>query len=164
MENEPMKQFPLLLGLVLYAASQLPTATAQTAPKLDDGMRPYGSYHGGEVDSISLPGGNLNIHIPIISFPQRGGKLNVEYFLRLTSKNWEQKWVSVPTDPNGGYLKFVYRQQGSHSPDPNVVMVSNHHLIVKNSMVTDGAPNNNLYNSFAVETPDGSSREAPGLH
>lgn len=153
-----MKQFPLLLVvLVLSAASQLPPATAQTAPKLDDGMRPYGSYHGGEVDSISLPGGNLNIHIPIISFPQRGGKLNVEYFLRLTSKNWEQKWVSVPTDPNGGYFKFVYRQRGSHSPDPNVVMVSNHHLIVKNSMVTDGAPNNNLYNSFAVETPDGSS-------
>ena len=105
-----------------------PFAAAQTSPNLDDGMRPYGSFHGGDIDSISLVGGNLNLHIPIISYPQRGGKLDVNYFLRLTSKNWEKKWFPSPSCLSCGYYKWVYRVRGSRAPDPDIVLVSNHHL------------------------------------
>src|SRR5260221_7454964 len=38
---------------------------------------PFRTYHGGDIDSINLSNGKLNIDIPLISYPQRGGKLNL---------------------------------------------------------------------------------------
>lgn len=52
---------------------------AQTLSGLEQGMKPYGSYEGGDIDSISMVNGNLTLHIPLISFPQRGGKLKASY-------------------------------------------------------------------------------------
>src|SRR5260221_4112820 len=42
---------------------------------------PFRTYHGGDIDSINLSNGKLNIDIPLISYPQRGGKLNLGFAL-----------------------------------------------------------------------------------
>lgn len=47
-------------------------AVAQNDPSLDTGLKPYGSYHGGDLDSVSLTNGNLTLHIPLAGYPQRG--------------------------------------------------------------------------------------------
>ena len=64
------------LAVVLFAFSFSQLAHAQTLPPTssDDlmGMSPYQSYHGGDIDSISLTSGMLNINFPFLSYPQRG--------------------------------------------------------------------------------------------
>jgi hypothetical protein len=60
---------------------------AQSNPNLDTGLKPNGSYEGGNIDSISLSNGNLTVHIPLFSYPQRGSipaNLNLSY----NNKNW----------------------------------------------------------------------------
>lgn len=47
-------------------------AHAQVDPNIEQGMKPYGSYEGGSMDSVSLTNGNLTIHQPLWSAPQRG--------------------------------------------------------------------------------------------
>ena len=56
--------FTIVLGL------SFGTAVAQNDPTLDIGLKPYGSYHGGDLDSVNLTNGNLTLHIPL----SRGAK------------------------------------------------------------------------------------------
>jgi hypothetical protein len=44
------------------------------------GVQPFQSYDGGNLDSINLGTGTLSLHIPVVSFPQRG-KLHLNYGL-----------------------------------------------------------------------------------
>lgn len=64
--------------VLLFAAM---AANAQTVAGAEQGMKPYGSYEGGNIDSISMVNGSLTLHIPIISYPQRGGKLHMDFYL-----------------------------------------------------------------------------------
>lgn len=61
-------------------------AFAQADVNVEQGTKPYGSYMGGDIDSVSLTNGNLNLHIPLVSYPQRGGRLKLEFFLRYNNK------------------------------------------------------------------------------
>jgi RHS repeat-associated protein len=51
-------------------------------PTLERGLKPYESFEGGAIDSISTNNGNLNLHIPLVSYPQRGGKLHFGFYLK----------------------------------------------------------------------------------
>lgn len=68
----------VLAGLLLTAA---PRASAQADPQMDQGLVPYKAYQGGAIDDISLSTGDVYIHIPLVSFPQRGGKLTLQFKL-----------------------------------------------------------------------------------
>jgi len=63
-------------------------AFAQTNVNEEQGLKPYDSWHGGDLDSVSLTNGGLSLHIPLASFPQRGN-LNLSFFLRFSSKGWQ---------------------------------------------------------------------------
>jgi RHS repeat-associated protein len=67
---------PLMLAFV---AAFVPSSRAQTTPDLEEGTRPYGAYDGGQFDSVNLASGKMNIKIPLISYPQRGGKLKLSF-------------------------------------------------------------------------------------
>jgi hypothetical protein len=86
----------LLLALA-FAALRSTTAAAQTNPNEEQGLKPYDSWHGGELDSVSLTGGGLTLHIPLASFPQRGD-LDLSFFIRYSSKQW---WVKPGRVVNG---------------------------------------------------------------
>ena len=72
------------VGALLLLAVSL---TAQTNPNLEMGLKPYGSFEGGAIDSVSLTNGNLTIRIPIFSYAQRGS-IPGEIHLSYNNKSW----------------------------------------------------------------------------
>jgi len=74
---------------------------AQSQYEFDEGMRPFGAYQAGDVDSTNLSNGALSVTIPLISYPQRGGKLKLEYTLRYHS-GWSQAIYSCDLVANTG--------------------------------------------------------------
>ncbi len=68
-----------ILALSAFAPSQ---STAQAVdPTGGAGVKAYGAYHGSSIEHISLETSKLITNIPLISYPQRGGKLRVEFAL-----------------------------------------------------------------------------------
>ena len=57
-----------LLSIILLSVF----AAAQVDPNIEQGLKPYGSFEGSNMDSVSLTNGNLTIHLPLWSAPQRG--------------------------------------------------------------------------------------------
>lgn len=69
-----------LCGLCAFA--QAPGPDAQ------QGMTPFAAFQQGDIDSINLGTGNVFVHIPLVSYPQRGGKLRLAFNFYDTNKNW----------------------------------------------------------------------------
>ena len=61
-----------LLVTIFVVTFGFVSAFAQNDPTLDTGFKPYGSYQGGDLDSVNLSNGNLVVHIPLAGYPQRG--------------------------------------------------------------------------------------------
>ncbi|MBZ5524872.1 MAG: hypothetical protein LAP21_21785 [Acidobacteriia bacterium] len=111
----------------IFVISALP-ALAQTNLNEDQGMKPYDSWHGGDLDSVSMTSGGLVLHIPLASFPQRGN-LDLSFSVRYSSKQWKQKlvrnhnaiWVPVPNSGTQIVSSVDWWMQGSSSAvtDPN---------------------------------------------
>lgn len=62
----------LFLVNALYAHGQDPAG-------LEQGIKLFGSYDGGNIDTVSMVNGSLSLHIPLVSYPQVGGKLKVGF-------------------------------------------------------------------------------------
>jgi RHS repeat-associated protein len=73
-----------LLSVVLFSLSY---GFAQSNPNEEQGLKPYESWHGGDLDSVVLTNGALALHIPLVSFPQRGN-LDLSFSLFFSSKQW----------------------------------------------------------------------------
>ena len=56
-----------VIALPVALAAQTPPATPE-----DMGLKPFGAYHGGNFDTVSMSNGNLFVKIPLFSIPQRG--------------------------------------------------------------------------------------------
>ncbi|PYV67975.1 MAG: hypothetical protein DMG96_37710 [Acidobacteria bacterium] len=67
----------IVLGFSLFAQSY--------DPVLETGIAPFQTYGGGNSDSVNLATGNLSLHIPLVSFPQRGGVLHANFLLSYNS-------------------------------------------------------------------------------
>lgn len=78
------KLFSLLFVSTMIA---LP-AYSQQDPTVDAGFKPYGSFQGSDIDSVNLENGNLMLHIPIASYPQRGGQLKFSISTHYNNTNW----------------------------------------------------------------------------
>lgn len=92
---------PALVALALFASSLL--AIAQNDPIAEQGIKPYGAYHGGDIDVVSLVNGKLDLHVPIYSLPQRGGKMSLGFTLRYNNPTVTYNQVIV-----NGVLKGYY--------------------------------------------------------
>jgi len=102
---------------------QIMFATAQTLAGLEQGIKPYGSYDGGDIDSISMVNGSLTLNIPIISYPQRGGKLHMGFKLVYANTILQPYAACNPvthTCNNAGY-QVNHRLQSSDQPPVSVV-------------------------------------------
>lgn len=88
--------------LFLTAATCVPPALGQSAPltpDLEEGMKPYGSFHGGDIDQVSLSSGKLVLNIPLVSYPQRGGKIKLGFAIRwqnITPRLTEVCYINPP--------------------------------------------------------------------
>src|ERR1039458_4555054 len=84
--------------------------SAQNPQDFNSGLTPYQGFHGGDIDSINMASGNLNLHIPLISFPQRGGALRLSFAINYNStvvkrtyhccgQNGYNLWTGVTGNP-----------------------------------------------------------------
>ncbi len=78
--------------LCLFASCSL----AQVSPNLEQGLKPYGSFQDGNIDSVNLFNGNTTVHIPLVSYPQRGD-LKMDFFIRYNDKQWQYRQFSTGT-------------------------------------------------------------------
>jgi len=61
-----------LIVLSLLSATGSSRLWAQVDPNIENGLHPFGSYVGSDIDTVSLTSGNLSLRIPLFSIPQRG--------------------------------------------------------------------------------------------
>jgi len=105
-----------LVFAVIFVAA--PASQAQVSPNLEQGIKPYGSYHGGDIDSVSLLNGNLFVKIPLYSLPQRGTELVMGSSLTYNDKGFNLNTVGTcpPTKGSTCHLQYVARATAQLSP------------------------------------------------
>jgi len=57
-------KFAKLLQLFVIICAFNNLLSAQSAPNLENGFKPYGSYDGSSIDTVNLQNGNLMLHLP----------------------------------------------------------------------------------------------------
>jgi RHS repeat-associated protein len=72
---------------------------AQDSPNLEIGLKPYGSYQAGKIDVVNLENGNVSLYQILRHIPQRGGKLDLDYYFRYNNKSYT---VDSNCDPLAG--------------------------------------------------------------
>src|SRR5260370_36769610 len=91
-----MKVLVAVLAIILAGSA---SAVAQRKVNEEQGLKPYDSWHGGDLDSISMTNGGLVLHVPLASFPQRGN-LDLSFMVRFSSKQWQIRGVCTGQPPN----------------------------------------------------------------
>src|SRR6267154_4538174 len=90
----------LLLIIPVFCVSN---ACAQDNPNLEIGLKPYGSFRGGNIDSVSMNNGNLFVRIPLWSIPQRGG-VGLSFSVVYNNKGYS---VAKRCPPTGCYYQWT---------------------------------------------------------
>jgi len=67
--------FPLVAGGQLVSTQQA-------------GISDNQSFQHSDIDSVNLSNGNLNLHIPLVSFPQLGNNLKLSFGIRFNAPEW----------------------------------------------------------------------------
>ena len=88
----------LTIALLTLVMAGVPVRTSAQAVN-ENGILPYGTYHGGDIDQVSLSNGHINIRIPIKDYPQRGGRLKLTFIVRYNNLLWNQTQSCVPGAP-----------------------------------------------------------------
>ena len=87
----------LLTALVALGMAR---GNCQTNVTEEQGLKPYDALTGSDIDSVSMTNGSLTLQIPLASFPQRGGRLGLSFFVRFSSNSWTVTKTCEPaTDP-----------------------------------------------------------------
>src|SRR5215813_6001639 len=90
-----------IAALLVFFAAFVAKTYGQTDVNLAQGLEPYKTYMGGNLDPVSLTNGNVALHIPLVSYPQRGGRLNLGFFLRYNNKAFRPNGTSWMFDGIG---------------------------------------------------------------
>jgi len=137
------------LGVLALFISNAQPLYAQGDPNTQRGVRPFGSYNGGNIDTIDLSNGSLAVDIPLISYPQRGGKLGLGFKLHYRN--------------NGNYYDVSCAPQGSPCGADGLYYFDHGFSIVRegefaarvNCLPILGDPLNSHQCSAAIEMSDG---------
>jgi YD repeat-containing protein len=154
----------LVKSLLFFLLLNVLAANAQTLSGVEQGIKPYGSYEGGDIDSVSMANGSLTLKIPLISYPQRGGKLHVGYSLYY-SNPWLQPWASncndytKHCDETGYDLVYYANPAGYGYVNPNGATFGTAMAAANDSVPSVGvvfeSPNSNLVKYYTLTEPDG---------
>jgi len=80
-----------LLPCVLLLAAVTSAVPAFAQDDIESGLKPFGSYHGGDIDSISNVNSRLFIAAPLSSYPQRGPLLSVDTAIQYNNSGYRYK-------------------------------------------------------------------------
>lgn len=81
----------LLAVCFIFSAS----AIAQITPDMARGLTPFASYNQGDIDNYNPANGNLFLKIPLLSYPQRGRNLHLDYYIYYNDKQWQLDFSQV---------------------------------------------------------------------
>ena len=87
--NRVRRLIPLLAALALLFGLRATPLRAQESAGEEQGLKPYGTFHGGDIDQVSMVNGKLTLNIPLVSYPQRGGKLHAGFSLIYHNPSYE---------------------------------------------------------------------------
>ena len=122
---------------------------AQSQPNTENGVKSFGSYTGSDIDTVNLQNGNVMLHIPLFSYPQRGG-LGLGYSVQLNSKNWQ---VGQFYDTNN-ILLYRWMLAGQ----PGLSLTGSYDVLVQRGRTITTDLNGNVTEAdfdYAVRTADG---------
>ena len=85
------------LGLFIFLNSFSNSIYAQAADEA--GVKPFATLQGGAVEDINLSNHTLNLHPTLVSYPQRGGKLEFKLVVNYTNATWQEKEICLPGIP-----------------------------------------------------------------
>ncbi len=129
-------------------------------PVQDVTDNPLKSYHGSDIDSIELATGNLSVKVPLISYPQRGGVLHLDFSLI---------YSGVGGKPGTALIEYAIPNSGGRATWLLADVGGNHSLPVFGSfqttynnfpglkMVNTQTGNSTSYTQGWIIDPDGSS-------
>ena len=120
---------------------------AQGDPTFTQGLKAYGSYHGGDIDAISLENGKLDLHAPLLSYPQRGD-LQMNFTIRYNNPTFSVTQICVE-GTNCQYLTASARTAGWLGQGVSVVPDFGAFSV---SVAAEGS-------TFMIDLPDGGSHE-----
>jgi RHS repeat-associated protein len=83
-----------------------PTSTHQFASTPAPGMSSLHTFDRSDFDGVNLQNGNLNLSIPILSYPQRGDKLKMNFILRFNAPQWSFLVTGAQVNGRNGKLQF----------------------------------------------------------
>lgn len=82
-----MRKTLIAIVILLVAITFTTTSTkAQDDSATATGLTPYQAFQGGDLDSVNLNNGNVVFTAPIISYPQRGNALTMNFVLTINTK------------------------------------------------------------------------------
>jgi RHS repeat-associated protein len=147
-----MKLAKLLQSFVIICAfSNL--LLAQTAPNLENGWKPYGSYDGTRLDTVNVMNGNLMVHAPLIPDAPQRGSLNVSNTLYASSKDWQ----AICTNVSGG-ISCSWQKGGAGViilPAPGLSV----HRTRDNTFIAGTNDPTSIAYGYTVVTPDQSTHQ-----
>ena len=124
---------------------------AQGDPTFTQGLKAYGSYHAGDIDAISLENGKLDLHAPLLSYPQRGD-LQMNFTIRYNNPLFSVTQICVE-GTNCKYLSApgitATNLARGVSVVPDAVALN-----VKEDLIAGTA-----YPYYVINLPDGGSHE-----
>jgi RHS repeat-associated protein len=166
----------LLTAGLLVASLQL---MAQETPDIQRGLQPYGSIKGGDLDSVNMINGNLTLHIPILSYPQRGKSLRLNYNIYYNDKQYHFNYTVFQTKVSGywalydnsGHDPGEFGHLGAYVSDDQFVSVDYLQTYALGACVPPQQnPCSNLVTNYYVNGPDdsrhyyGNYANAYGVH
>jgi hypothetical protein len=138
-----------LASAALLILSGVCPSLAQDPDDLQQGIKAYGTYEGGDIDSVSMTNGNLAVNIPLISYPQRG-KQHLGYKLIYNNKNYKQRTMCIA----GVCDTYV----DIRSPYPPLKAVFDRDYSVQSTFIQETGLTVG-FNSYSLLSTDGSSHQ-----
>ncbi len=164
-----MKRFALAVSQALLLCSSS-VLFCQVTPDTAQGITPYAEYVPGDIDNVNPVNGNLFLKIPLLSYPQRGGKLKLDYYIYYNDKQWQIGNLTVK--PQAGVTTYT----GNWQPGDPYSTAADSRMgayVARDQYALMGTDSNNwtttypmssggyfdvttTLNGYFVETPDGS--------
>ena len=138
-------------AIVIFAIIGAGRSVAQDPDDIQNGIKAYGTYRGGEVDSVSMTNGNLTLDIPLVAYPQRG-QLHLSYKLVYNNKNFSQITKCIGVD---GCTTFVHSNSSGLAAVPEQGFGGT-------SVELNGLGDVGFY-SYSLSNTDGASHQLAGL-
>ena len=136
------------LVFLFMALGGIPTSLAQDTDDIQQGIKAYGTYRGGDIDLVSMTNGSLTLNIPLVSYPQRG-KLHLGYGLIYNRKTYMQRTQCVIDTCNVTDTLTLL-----NTP---VIAVSDRGFTTKVTSVPESGAPNELVTWTSLVSPDGAS-------